>query len=166
MVALRLVHLIEKHAETIAVDLVTKIQTSQRTSDMRDVPRLELLTSMRELLQHLGDWLLTKAEIDIECRYRAMGARWADQGIALAHACQTVIMTKEGLWDFLQKQALLRSPVELYGEMELLWLLDRFFDRALCSVVEGYAQSEWTTARAEGNQQLSCAEVNLTDLVP
>jgi hypothetical protein len=32
-------------------------------------------------------------------------------------------VTKEYLWEFLQKQGFLRSPVELYGEMELLWAL-------------------------------------------
>lgn len=35
-------------------------------------------------------------------------------------------MTQEYLWGFLQKQGFVRSPIELYGEMELLWLLDQF----------------------------------------
>jgi hypothetical protein len=30
------------------------------------------------------------------------------------------------------------SPIEIYGEMELLRLLDQFFDRALCFAAEGY----------------------------
>jgi hypothetical protein len=34
----------------------------------------------------------------------------------------------------------MNSPVELYGEMELLRLLDQFFDRALCFATEGYEQ--------------------------
>jgi hypothetical protein len=34
------------------------------------------------------------------------------------------------LWEFLQRQGFMNSPVELYGEMELLRLLDQFFDRA------------------------------------
>ena len=38
----------------------------------------------------------------------------------------------------------MNSPVELYGEMELLRLLDQFFDRALCFATEGYEQySQW-----------------------
>jgi hypothetical protein len=32
------------------------------------------------------------------------------------------------------------SPIEIYGEMELLRLLDQFFDRALCFATEGYEQ--------------------------
>jgi hypothetical protein len=34
----------------------------------------------------------------------------------------------------------MNNPVELYGEMELLRLLDQFFDRALCFATEGYEQ--------------------------
>ena len=46
--------------------------------------------------------------------------------------CWAIVLTKEHLWEFLQEQVFTTSPVELYGEMELLRLLDQFFDRALC----------------------------------
>jgi hypothetical protein len=49
-------------------------------------------------------------------------------------------VTKEHLWEFLQRQGFMNSPVELYGEMELLRLLDQFFDRALAFATEGYEQ--------------------------
>jgi hypothetical protein len=42
------------------------------------------------------------------------------------------------VWEFLQQQGFLRGPVEIYGELELLRLLDQFFDRALCFGTEGY----------------------------
>lgn len=42
--------------------------------------------------------------------------------------------------EFLEQQGFLRSPVELYGKMELLRLLDQFFDRALAYATEGYEQ--------------------------
>jgi hypothetical protein len=32
------------------------------------------------------------------------------------------------------------SPIEIYGEMELLPLLDQFFDRALCFAAEANEQ--------------------------
>ena len=32
------------------------------------------------------------------------------------------------------------SPIEIYGEMELLRLLDQFVDRGLCFATEGYEQ--------------------------
>ena len=51
------------------------------------------------------------------------------QGVALSDFCRAIVLTKEHLWEFLQRQDFMNSPVELYGEMELLRLLDQFFDR-------------------------------------
>jgi hypothetical protein len=47
---------------------------------------------------------------------------------------------KEHLWEFLERQGFKRGPVEIYGEMELLRLLERFFDRALCFATKGFQQ--------------------------
>jgi hypothetical protein len=138
MVALRLVRLIETHSETIAARLVDKLRSSEKTRDMRRLSETELLTGTRELLSHLSEWLLTKTNAEIENRYSALGRRLARQDIALAHCCWALIMTKEYLWDFLQKQGPFPSPVELYGEMELLCLLNQFFDHAICYTVEAY----------------------------
>jgi hypothetical protein len=152
MVALRLIRLIETHSEQIAESLVTKIQSSPRTRDLQKIPKPELLTRMLELLQHLSEWLLTKTDGDIETRYRQIGSRRAAQGVSLSDSCWAVTITKEFLWDFLQKQGFLHNPIELYGEMELLSLLNQFFDRAVCHVVEGYeifTSSEATKTRTK-----------------
>lgn len=144
MVALRLIRLIENHSDQITRNLIAKIRVSSRTRDMQKVAEAELIAGVQDLFQHLSEWLLTKTDTDIETRYRRMGARLAEQAIALPDACWAVTMTKEQLWEFLQKQALLRSPVELYGEMELMTLLSQFFDRALCNLIEGYAEKSQT----------------------
>jgi hypothetical protein len=142
MIALRLIRLIEAHCDEIAHDLAKRIHTSSRTSGMRKVSEAELVSSWQELLQHLSEWLMTKTEADVEKRYREIGARRAGQLVPLANSCWAVTMTKEYLWDFLQKQGFLRNPIELYGEMELLSLLDQFFDRAVCFMAEGYEQAQ------------------------
>jgi hypothetical protein len=49
-------------------------------------------------------------------------------------------VTKENLWEFLERQGSNAARFEIYGEMELLRLLDQFFDRALCFATEGYEQ--------------------------
>jgi hypothetical protein len=51
-----------------------------------------------------------------------------------------IAVIKEHLWEFLERQGFKRGPVEIYGEMELLCLLDRFLDHALCFATEGYKQ--------------------------
>ena len=149
MIALRLVRLIENHSDELAKDLVEKLQTSARTSDMQKVPEAELRSRIHEILEHLEEWLLTKTGSDIEVRYRDLGARRAGQGVSLADFCWAIVLTKEHLWEFLQRQGFLRSPVEIYGELELLRLLDQFFDRALCYATEGYEQHSQLPSGAE-----------------
>jgi hypothetical protein len=140
MIALRLVHLVEAHSDELAQGLMEKFERSSRTSDMRKVPPAELRNRVFELLHQLGEWLLTKTETDVESRYLDIGRRRAAQGVALSDYCWAIVLTKEHLWEFLQQQAFMINPVELYGEMELLRLLDQFFDRALCYATEGYEQ--------------------------
>jgi hypothetical protein len=105
------------------------------------VPAQELRDRIHELLQHLGDWLLNKQEREIEVRYREIGSRRAAQQVALSDYCWAIMLTKEHIWDFLQRQGLLHGPLEIYGELELLRLMDQFFDRALYYVTEGYEQA-------------------------
>ena len=148
MIASSLIRVIERHSNELAVELVAKLGASPLTADMRKVPVEELRRRSEEIFRHLGDWLLAKSGDDIEKRYLEIGERRASQGVALSDFCWAIAVTKEHLWEFLQRQGFKRGPVEIYGELELLRLLDRFFDRALCFATEGYEhyiqlQHEW-----------------------
>jgi hypothetical protein len=141
MIALGLVHVIERHSDELAAELIAKLETSSRTTDLRKVPIEELRRGIQDLLRHLGDWLITKTGHEIQKRYFELGERRASQGVALSDFCWAIALTKGHLWEFLQRQGVTGSPIEIYGEMELLRLLDQFFDRALCFAAEGYEQS-------------------------
>jgi len=154
MLSLRLVRLIETHSDEIATNLAIQ---SARKLDVREVPTLIVV---RDLLQHLREWLLNNRKTEIEAHYRETGVWLAGQEVNAAEACRIVIITKEHLWKLLQEQAL-PNPIELYGEMELLWVLSQFFDRAFCCIVEGYGQSG-----LERSPQPKYAEVNLANFVP
>jgi hypothetical protein len=104
------------------------------------VPVDELRRQIEEILQHLSEWLLTKTGDDIEQRFFELGERRASQGVTLSDFCWAIAVIKEHLWEFLERQGFKRGPVEIYGEVELLRLLDRFLDRALCFATEGYEQ--------------------------
>lgn len=140
MIALTLVRMIERHSSELAAELVTKMGASPRTVDLRKVPVDELHRKIEEVLGHLSDWLLTKTSLDIERHYLELGERRASQGVALSDFCWAIAFTKEHLWQFLERQGFGHGPVEIYGEMELLRLLNQFFDRALCFATEGYEQ--------------------------
>ena len=142
MIAVRLVRLIERHSDELTDALLLKFQTSSRTSDLRKVPVQELRNRSYEILRNLSDWLLSKSDSDVEVRYREIGALRASQNVSLAHVCWGIVLTKEHIWNFLQREGFLRGPLEIFGEMELLRLLDQFFDRALCYCAEGYEQAK------------------------
>jgi hypothetical protein len=140
MIALGLVRVIERHSDELAAELIAKLETSSRTTDLRKVPIEELRRGIQDLLRHLGDWLITKTGHEIQKCYFELGERRASQGVALSDFCWAIALTKGHLWEFLQRHGVMGSPIEIYGEMELLRLLDQFFDRALCFAAEGYEQ--------------------------
>lgn len=141
MLSLKLVHLIEKHSDQLARGLCEKLLNSEKTSEFRAVPSEELESAAYQIYRHLGEWLLTKTETDIEVRYREIGARRVAQGISVAQWIWALVVTKEHLWGFLQRESLLDRPFEVYGELELLRLLDQFFDRALYYGIIGYQKA-------------------------
>jgi hypothetical protein len=52
-----------------------------------------------------------------------------------------IILTREHLWDYLQHEANLEKPAEVFGELEMLQLLEQFFDRAMYYAARGYEQA-------------------------
>jgi hypothetical protein len=138
MLAYRLVRLIENHSEDLANSLLEKLQGSEAAASYQNVPPGELKQRVFEIYRHLGDWLLGKSEFDIEQRYLEIGARRAQQLVPLSQLAMTIILTKENLWEFLESQAVLNRPAEVFGELEMLELLDKFFDTALYYAAVGY----------------------------
>jgi hypothetical protein len=146
MIAVRLVRLIEQHSEPLTDGLLAKFMSSPRTAGLRKVPAHELRTRSNEIIRNLSDWLLSKSDADVERRYREIGALRASQKVPLADVCWGIVLTKEHIWDFLQREGFLRGPLEIFGEMELLRLLDQFFDRAICYCAEGFEQVDPRTS--------------------
>jgi hypothetical protein len=141
MLAYRLVRLIETHSDALAAGLLQRVQTSELTQGYRNVPPEELKQRVYEIYRHLGDWLLGKTEFDIEARYREIGVRRAQQRVPLSELTMTIILTKENLWEFLKKESVLDRPVEVFGELELLQLLEQFFDHAIYYASVGYERA-------------------------
>src|SRR6202162_4958172 len=131
MIALRLVHLIESHSEELAEGLTQKLLSSDRTRDLRNVSANELHHRCQEIYRNLSDWLLTKTEHDVETVYKALGARRAAQGVSMAALTWAILLTKEHLWGFLEWEGVHGGLHNIFGELELLRLLEQFFDRAV-----------------------------------
>jgi hypothetical protein len=149
MLAYRLVRLIETHSDALAISLLERVQQSEILRDYQNVPPGELKERVYEIYRHLGDWLLGKSEFDIEERYVEIGRRRAQQAVPLSQLVWTIIQTKENLWDFLKREAVLDRPVEIFGELELLQLLEQFFERAIYYAAIGYEQETNRNIRQE-----------------
>ena len=146
MIALRLVRLIESHSEELAEGLTKKLLSSERTRDLRKIPADELHHRCHEIYRNLSEWLLNKTEHDIEGVYKALGARRAGQGIPMAGLTWAILLTKEHLWTFLECEGVHGGLHNVFGELELLRLLDQFFDRAVYYAAEGYEEAMSTRA--------------------
>jgi len=142
MLAYKLVRLIETHSDTLAAALLTKVQESELTRSYRHVAPQDLKDCVYEIYRHLGEWLLGKnASFDIEQRYEEIGTRRVHQGVPISELIWVIVLTKENLWEFLQKESLPERPIEAFGELEMLQLLDQFFDRAIYYASVGYERA-------------------------
>jgi hypothetical protein len=138
MLAYRLVRLIETHSDGLASSLLERVRSSALLPDYSRVPGEELKLRVYEIYRHLGEWLMSKSHTDIEVRYVEIGARRAAQGVPLSQLSWTILLTKENLWEYLKKEAVMERPTEVFGELEMLQLLDQFFDRAIYYAALGY----------------------------
>jgi len=157
ILAYRLVRLIETHSDALATSLLRKVQESDSTPNYGNVPHEELKQRVHEIYKHLGEWLLEKKEVDIERRYREIGARRYRQKVPLTEVIWSIAMTKENLWEFLTWESIQDRPVELFGELEVLQLLGHFFDRAIYYVAVGYEEARAGKQAVSGNSTVRAA---------
>jgi hypothetical protein len=141
MFALRLVQLIEHHADRLSESLLKKLKESGACDDLLAlVPADELKHRGYEIYRHVGDWLLSRAYDELEERYIGLGARRAQQDVPFSQMLYAIQAVKENLWEFLRHENLL-EPTELISELELLFALDRFFDRIAYFACIGYGSA-------------------------
>ena len=137
----RLVHLIETRSEDLAKSLLAQVKASQAVPDYRHVPDEELYDRVLEIYAHLSHWLLSKDEHQVERRYLKIGAERARQNVPFNQVAWVILATKAVLWQFLENQVSEENSAHSQLELELLQLLDRFFDRAIYFASVGHDRS-------------------------
>lgn len=149
MLAMRLVRLIEAHSDELSRGLTEQIRKSERTSDFRNIRAEDLRLAGTEVYRNLGEWLLQKTERDIAQRFRTVAARRAAEGIGLQQFVWALMLSRDHLWHFLRHESFADNVVALYGEMELLGLLNQFFDRAIYHAILGYTEAAESEVKSE-----------------
>jgi len=150
MLALRLVRLIEGHADELALGLTEKLRQSERTRDVCKVSPEGLCLAAAEIYHNLGEWLLQKTEIDIAERFKVLGARRATEGVGLHQFVWALVISRNHLWQFLQREAFADNIVQLSGKLELQQMLNQFYDRAVYYGVLGYMETKDEDGEASG----------------
>ena len=141
MLAYRLVRLIENHSERLAETLSERLKSCDKCAAFQKVPAQEFRQRVYEVYEHLGEWLLGKKEDEIARRYQEIGARRAAQGVPLSQLIYALVLVREHLWEYLKHEAGVEKPVEVFGELEMLQLLEQFFDRASYYAAVGYEKA-------------------------
>jgi hypothetical protein len=59
------------------------------------------------------------------------------------------MLTREHLWEYLKHEANIEKPVEVFGELEMMELLEQFFDRAMYYAALGYEKAQATSRSAD-----------------
>ncbi len=148
MLASRLVQLIESHSERLSEELLNKFFTTERCSDMLKVPPAELRSRSHEIYRNLSDWLLAKTEPEIEARYLQIGRDRYRQGVALSHFICAINLTREHVHEFLRRETFSDNSLELFGHLELVRMLDQFFDKVVYYTAVGYEREAQRNGRA------------------
>jgi len=135
---------IQTHADELTERVIQAVRTSPRTSFLHELYEEDLRLRFSDLYRNLGRWISEKGEGEIEATYGEMGRRRCRQGVPLNELVYAVILVKQILWDYIQKNVVPESEANLYGEELVNVMVGTFFDRVLYRAVKGYEET-WTT---------------------
>jgi hypothetical protein len=142
LAAQRLVRLIETHSDRLAATLLERTQQSEKTRNYIDkVPPEDLRQRVYDIYHHLGQWLINKKESDVEQHYIEIGALRCQQGVLLSQLVWAILLVKDNLFNFLNQEAVIERPSEVFGELEIVQLLNQFFDQAVYYAAVGYERA-------------------------
>ena len=138
MLSARLIRKIEDNAEELTRGAVADIQKNPHTPAYHRLEYDELHRRAYSVYHNLGHWIGEKNETKLEAAYGELGRTRRAEKTPLAEVVFALILLKEHLRDYVLKQSLSDSAVEVYQEEELNLLIDRFFDRAMYHTIRGY----------------------------
>jgi hypothetical protein len=133
---------IQSHAEQLTEDFVRDLETNPKTQHFARVPHEDLTRGASTLYVRLAHWLSEKHPEELESNFRARARRQRQAGIPLSEIVYAVILLKHHVWDFVKRNAVVDSIVDLYQRDEAFILINEFFDRLLYVTTLGYEEGE------------------------
>jgi hypothetical protein len=138
----KLVLHMKSNAEQMSQGLVQMIRDSERCKELLiRVPEQEHRQYGLEIYRDLTNWLAAEKDSLLEEHYVALGKLRAQQGVPLSDMFWAVCVARDYLWGYVQQECLLEEPVEFWGGVTLLRLINKFFDRVCYFAVIGYQKA-------------------------
>ena len=138
MLSIRLVHMIEDHAEELTQELVQVLKNHPRTSHYHHLTNEELHYRTYSVYRNLGHWVSQGSEESIASKYADLAIHRHAEGIPLEELVFALVSTKVHLYSYVRTSGLMDSAVELHQEAELRRLVGHFFDEAIYFAVKAY----------------------------
>jgi len=149
MLCVRQARLIEDHWEAIAQRALTRIRS--------EIPRSNTLTDqlildrVKDLLEHLTDWLNRPDEVKLAERYERIGRMRAEEGGHLSELLRALQLIRLSAVDFMLEHDIGEGPLTAHAERDLEYRFSKFFDVVVYHFVFGYEQ-EWHKIAADPSE--------------
>jgi hypothetical protein len=138
MLSVRLVQMIEDHAEELTRELIKDLQTNPRTPHYHNLTYEELHFRTYSVYRNLGHWISQGTEEPVESNYASLAMRRYAEHVPLEEVVFALLSTKYHLYAYVRTTGLIDSAVELHQERELRRLVGTFFDKAIYFTVKAY----------------------------
>ena len=138
MLSVRLVQMIEDHAEELTRELIKDLQSNPRTPHFHRLTFEELHYRTYSVYRNLSHWISQGSEEPIAANYSDLAIRRYAEGVPLEEIVFALISTKNHLFAYVHTAGLMDSAVELHQERELRRLVANFFDTAIYYTVKAY----------------------------
>jgi len=138
MLSVRLVQMIEDHAEELTRELIKDLQSNPRTPHYHRLTYEELHYRTYSVYRNLGHWVSQKSEEPIAANYSDLATRRYAEGVPLEEIVFALASTKNHLYSYIRTTGLMDSAVELHQERELRRQVGYFFDKAIYYTVRAY----------------------------
>ncbi len=140
MLSARLTRMVSDHWEEIADRVLLRVTRDSKLLEFGKVPEHELRARAREILQNLGNWMVSP-EGDLAHRYELMGRQRCEEGIPLHEMVYALHLLKECMIQYVRDAGLRQTPIELYAEEELQRGSDHIFNTLVYYFVRGYERA-------------------------
>lgn len=140
MLSVNLIRMISDHWEEIAERVLKRVRRDSKLLEFGKLPEPELRERAREILQNLGNWMVSREE-DLAQRYEQLGRQRCQEGIPLHEVVYALLLLKECMIQYVRDAGLRQTPIELYAEEELQRGAGHIFDTLVYYFVRGYERA-------------------------